>query len=205
MAKRVIVIASGETERRALPHLLRHLADEGIVIDEPIRTPPRNGQISGELAYKLIVSAWYERQWTAAPPSKFVVLVDADSKSPQAVVDQLNEELSKTGIGGKIHVPCLLAAAKWHLEAWFFADPPALSKYLGKGLGSVDLSKPDEILNPKLCLKHLLEIPYTSRVAEEIAQRVSADEVRSRSPSFTRFEQAIRNGPTTTEGVPVEG
>ena len=121
------------------------------------------------------------------------------------VVDQLREELSKTDLGGKVPVPCLLAAAKWHLEAWFFADSQALHEYLGKDLGSIQHTKPDEIVNPKLCLKHLLDEPYTARIAEEIARNASPSEVRSRSPSFTRFEQAIQNGPNASEIVPSWG
>jgi hypothetical protein len=152
------------------------------------------GKITGDSAYRLIISAWYEKEWTNERPDKFVVLVDADGKDAQQVISQLQEELSKTGIN-QVPVPVRLAAAKWHLEAWFFADASALRRYLGGSLGSVDASKPDEIQNPRLCLKSLLREPYTSRVSEEIAQKISANEVRSRSPSFARFEEAIRNGP----------
>jgi hypothetical protein len=193
VAKRVIIIASGETERRALPHLLRHLSAEGISIDGPIRTPPRHGKITGESAWRLIASAWWEKQATT-PPDKFVILLDADGKDPEGVIEQLRQELLRTGIS-QIPVPVLVAAAQWHLEAWFFADASALRAYLGKSLGSVDASRPDSILNPKLCLKNLLEETYTSRISEEIAQKLSVAEVRSRSPSFAHFEQAVRNGP----------
>jgi hypothetical protein len=193
VSKRVIIIASGETERRALPHLLRHLSADGISIDPPIRTPPRFGKITGDSAFRLIISAWHERKWSA-PPDKFIVLTDADGKDPQVVLGTLEQELARTSIQ-ELPVPVLLAAAKWHLEAWFFADAGALRKYLGgKSLGAVDPSKPDEIQNPKLCLRHLLSEPYSSRISEEIAQGVSPLEVRTRSPSFARFEQAVRNG-----------
>ncbi|MCC6552749.1 MAG: DUF4276 family protein [Polyangiaceae bacterium] len=191
MGKRVVIIASGETERRALPHLLSHMAAEGIDIVWPIRTPP-SGRITGEIAYKIIVSAWRELEWIT-PPDKFIVLVDADGKDPAAVVEAIKQQLGKTAA---VNVPAtvLVTAAKWHLEAWFFADPAALRAYVGGSLGSVDASKPDEIINPKLCLKGLIDETYTSRVAEEIAQRLDAVEVRAGSPSFVRFEGAVRNG-----------
>ena len=32
MSRRVVVIASGETERRALPYLVKHLAAEGVEV-----------------------------------------------------------------------------------------------------------------------------------------------------------------------------
>lgn len=191
MGKRVVIIASGETERRALPHLLRQLADEGIEIIYPVRTPP-NGRITGEIAYKIIVSVWRELEWVT-PPDKFVVLVDADSKAPEVVVEAVRQQLSKTPVD-TIPAPVLITAAKWHLEAWFFADPASLRAYVGGSLGGVDASKPDEIKNPKLCLKNLIDETYTARVAEEIAQKLVALEVRSHSPSFAGFEQAVRNG-----------
>ena len=40
MTKRVVVIASGETERRALPHLTRHLADRASSSSSWISTGP---------------------------------------------------------------------------------------------------------------------------------------------------------------------
>lgn len=39
MSKRVVVVASGETERRALPSLVGHLRANGIVMDD-VRVPP---------------------------------------------------------------------------------------------------------------------------------------------------------------------
>jgi hypothetical protein len=191
MGKRVVIIASGETERRALPHLLSPMAAEGIEVIYPIRTPP-NGRITGEITYKIIASAWRELSWVT-PPDKFVVLVDADGKAPEVVVATVEQQLKKTPVA-TVPAAVLVTAAKWHLEAWFFADPAALRAYVGGSLGGVDASRPDEIINPKLCLKNLLDETYTSRVAEEIAQNLGALEVRSRSPSFALFERAVRNG-----------
>ncbi|WP_437586001.1 DUF4276 family protein [Sorangium sp. So ce1000] len=197
MAKRVVVIASGETERLALPHLLRHLGEQGILVDEPIRTPSRNRAITGENACKLLLSAWYEKLSTDRP-DKFVILLDADAKDPQDVVARFEEDLKATPVGHRVPVPILTVAAKWHLEAWFFACAASLRDYLGRDLGNVDTSQPDEIVNPKRHLIHLLKEGsgdiYTARVSEEIAQRLSVQELL-RSPSFARFESAVRNGP----------
>ena len=73
MAKRVIVLASGETERRALPHLLAHLWDRGVSVVE-VRIPPRNGALSVQMAERLIKTVWYERLGVSVSPDKFVVL-----------------------------------------------------------------------------------------------------------------------------------
>jgi hypothetical protein len=59
MGKQVVVIASGETERRALPHLVRHLEADGVTLVD-VRIPPGNKALNVEMAEKLVKSAWYE-------------------------------------------------------------------------------------------------------------------------------------------------
>lgn len=83
MAKRVVIIAPGETERKALPHLLAHLESEGITVD--IRIPDRNRQLIPGVVHPIIYSLPHENQ----PPDKVVVLVDTDSKSADDAMQQL--------------------------------------------------------------------------------------------------------------------
>jgi hypothetical protein len=71
MGKDVVVIASGETERQSLPHLVAHLEAEGITLLE-VRIPRGGKALNVELAEKLVKASWFER--IAAPPDKFVVL-----------------------------------------------------------------------------------------------------------------------------------
>ncbi|MBK9266416.1 MAG: DUF4276 family protein [Polyangiaceae bacterium] len=194
MGKRVVVIASGETERMALPHLLRHLESDNVGILGPILTPPRQHALTPDSACKLVQAAWY---WNDPQPDKFVILVDADGKDPQMVVATFAQRLEGTKCQD-IPVPIKVVAAKWHLEAWFWADPHALRSYVGRDLGNVDINDPDAIPSPKQCLKDLLDVPYTARVAGEIAQGISTTEVGKRSRSFAHFEQAIRNGSAPT-------
>ena len=56
LLKHVIVIASGETERRARPRLLSHLRGEGISI-EAVRIPPGNRQLNLRTVESLVKSA----------------------------------------------------------------------------------------------------------------------------------------------------
>ena len=194
MAKNVIVLASGETERRALPHLLSHLGARGVSLEE-VRIPPRNGALSVRMAEKLIKAAWYERLDT--PPDKFVILLDVDGKSPDVVMEPFRT-LSKR-LGSEIGATVLYAYAQWHLEAWYFADAMGLRGYLrdqhGRTLGNADTSKPDGIQNPKLHLKHLLGARgYTSLISEKIAIRLNAPSIAERSPSFKGFMEAVMNG-----------
>ena len=189
MAKNVIVLASGETERRALPHLLFHLRDCGVSLME-VRIPPRNGELRVQMAERLIKAGWYER--LDAPPDKFVILLDVDGKSPDVVMEPF-KTLSKR-LGGEIGATVLYAYAQWHLEAWYFADAQGLGDCLKRALGRVDTSKPDRIQNPKLHLKHLLGGIYTARISEEIASQLDATAIAERSPSFKGFMEAVMNG-----------
>ena len=85
--------------------------------------------------------------------------------------------------------------AQWHLEAWYFADVTGLRAYLGRDPGNVDTSRPDEIQNPKLHLKNLLEDRiYTTVISEEISKTLMPQTIAGRSPSFHDFVGAIRNG-----------
>ena len=144
------------------------------------------------MATDLVLSVWYEN--TDSPPEKIVLLLDVDGKSPCQVVDPIREQLSRR-LPREINERVQYAYAQWHLEAWYFADAANLRGYLNRNLGQVDTSKPDEIQNPKLHLKHLLASQvYTARVSEEISRTLAADTIARRSPSFKGFVQVLLNG-----------
>ncbi len=187
LRKRVVVIASGLTERRALPHLLSHLRDEGICVSD-VRIPPGNRDLRVRSVKELIDSEWPR-------PDKFVILVDVDRKNPEDKLASLKRELPGR-LPPEVGPLLQYAYAQQHLEAWYFADAQNLSGYLGgSALGSVDASRPDEIENPKRHLKNLLGLGfYTARISEEIAQALDARTIEGRSPSFRGFVAAVRNG-----------
>ena len=196
MSKHVVVIASGETERRSVPHLVAHLRSEDISVDE-VRIPPRGRALNVEKAEKLVKATWYEN--VVNPPDKFVVLVDVDSKAPAEVLRPLQEQLPGR-LGPEIRATIQYAHAQWHLEAWYFADSANLRGYLKRAPGNVDTSKPDEIQNPKLHLKNLLgDRVYTAVISEEITKRLNAQTIAQRSPSFQGFLDAVTNGNRPTE------
>lgn len=190
MAKRVVVVASGETERRALPHLLAHLEADGVTLVD-VRIPPRNLPLKPDMGEKLIKAAWFSS--LHEPPDKFVVLVDIDHGDPVAVLEPFKETLPSRL--GNVSADVLYACAHRRLEAWYFADSHGLRTYLARPLGSVDLARPDQIENPKLHLKHLLgSRVYTARVSEAIARTLNPDQIARQSPSFDGFIKAVVNG-----------
>ena len=189
MSKRVVVIASGETERRAIPYLLRNLLDEGTQVS--VRIPPRNGALSVDMAFKLIRAAQFHTD--EGPPDKFVVLVDVDGKIPSVVLDEIRKVIPRLpDLNSKIQ----FAYAKWHLEAWYFADANSLRAFLqGDSLGNVDTSQPDDIQNPKHHLRQILvDRVYTAQVSEDIAKTLDGGVIAERSPSFQGFVEAAKNG-----------
>ena len=191
MPKHVVIVASGETERRALPHLVR-LSGRGIVVDG-VRVPAGNKALNGPSVEALIKAAWYEN--FSAPPDKFVVVADADRKAPADVLRPIRDYLRGRlgGVTADIHYTC----AQAHLEAWYFADVENLRAYLGRAPGSVDTSKPDEIENPKHQLTQVLLAcgrSYSARVSSEIARKLDATTIAARSPSLKNFVDAVENG-----------
>ncbi len=196
MTKHVVVIASGQTERRALPHLLARWRRDNIEVS--VRIPPRNRALGVEVAYKLIQSSLYDVGGLS--PDKYVILVDLDGKEPSEVLHPLRQGL-RSRLGGQFKPSIQYAYAQWHLEAWYFADAQNLREFLeGQAPGRVDTSRPDEIQNPKLHLKNLLRDGiYTARVSEEIATVLDAETIAQRSRSFRGFLEAVKNGASRTE------
>ena len=193
--KIVAVIASGETERRALPHLTKHLSDQGITVQPPL-IPPNNGALKAEMVAKLIQSDYHMNlAMNLSTPHKYVVLVDVDGKEPDEVLPQFRNNVPMR-LEPELRSKVLYAYARWHLEAWYFADSRNLRNYFGgRALGHIDTTRPDEIQNPKLHLKNLLgDSIYTARISEDIAQQLDARTISQRSPSFGKFLDAVNNG-----------
>jgi hypothetical protein len=189
MGRDVVVVASGETERQALPLLLRGLSAAGVSVE--IRTVV-HGCVTADAAGKVVVATWWERHGRGTPPDKFVVLADTDGREPEELLEALRDGIRNRV--GNVGATVLCAVATWHLEAWFFADALGLRAHLGRDLGAVEGAPPDEIQSPKNCLRSLLPGPYTARAAGEIAAALEPDRVAERSPSFAAFLGAVRNG-----------
>ena len=192
MARRLVVIASGETERRALPHLLRPLLQAGRQLIG-VRIPPGNRPLNQQTVFSLIVAEWWQSKGTADQPDKFVVLLDADGRTPLTIIEAIKNPLEARL--KSVAAAVKYAVAQRHLEAWYFADEQRLRHKLGRALGRVDASQPDEILNPKHHLRQLLDdAVYTARVSEDIARALDPAVIKSRSSSFAGFVDAAQNG-----------
>ena len=170
--------------------MMLHLRGQNIHIDN-VYIPSRNRALNLDMAERLIKVARYA---ATEPLDKFIILIDLDGSYPEEKLLPFRAGLLGR-LGNAIDAPVLFAYAQWHLEAWYFADAGNLKEYLGRELGSVDTSKPDDIQNPKLHLKHLLDDRvYTAEVSQEIAGHLDAHTIAERSPSFRGFRDAVLNG-----------
>ena len=170
MAKKIVVIVSGETDRRSIPRLCRDAFEQAEWFE--VRKPPGNAALTPEQAKKLIKAAWYEMCGRGRAPDKFVMLIDANNHEPLEAARPFEEMAAHLA---DVTAPKLVTAAVRHLEAWFFGHSEKLREFLGRDLGNIDASRPDEIDNPKLHLTHLLRSGsrvYTASVAEQIASQV---------------------------------
>lgn len=191
MSKHVVVVASGDTERRALPHLVSHLKDRGLTVE--VRIPPRHRALRVDVVEGIIKATWYSSH---PVPSKFVVLLDVDQGRPEDVLAPIREQLPQRV--ENLATTILFAYAQQHLESWYFADATNLRDYLGRALGSVDTSMPDAIHDPKRHLINLLgDRVYTALTSEDIAMKLDPRTIEQRSPSFKGLVEAVKNGNCT--------
>jgi hypothetical protein len=190
MGRDVVVVASGDTERRSLPHLLKHLLGAELSRPVDIRVSP-HGLLTMSIAERIVKATWWERQGRGVPTDKVVVLVDADARAPDEKLLEFRELPRRLA---DLPLTVKVAVAKWHLEAWFFADVEGLRTGLGGRAPGAISEAPDDLPYPKKRLRDLLDTPYTPRIAEQIAAGLSADVVRARSGSFAQFEAAVKNG-----------
>ena len=72
-----------------------------------------------------------------------------------------------------------------------FSDAENLKCFLGKTLGKIDTSRPDNFRNPKNYLKNLLgSRVYTARISERIANSLDGTNNAGRCPSFRGYVDA---------------
>lgn len=195
MAAKIVVIVSGETDRRSIPYLCRHYRATTDLFE--VRKPPGNA-LTPEQAIRLIRATWYDLHYRGQTPEKFVVLIDADAHDPAGAAKPFEDNIRSLS---DIEASKLVAVAVRHLEAWFFGDRIELRKILERDLGNVDPTKPDEIDDPKRHLINLLSSRgrvYTASVAEQIAARLDPNAIKACSPSFADFLEKLENGAPET-------
>ena len=96
MAKNVIVVASGETERRSLRHLVEHLKRQDTSVSE-VLIPPSTKALNAEMAEKLIKSACHESR----PSARLVSLTTRGARNNTAI--RFGTAISPFSVSARLH------------------------------------------------------------------------------------------------------
>ena len=126
MAKKIVVIVTGETDRRSIPRVCRDAFEQAEWFE--VRKPPGNAALTPEQAKKLIKAAWYEMCGRGRAPDKFVMLIDANNHEPLEAARPFEEMAAHLA---DVTAPKLVTAAVRHLEAWFLAIRRSFGSFWG--------------------------------------------------------------------------
>lgn len=120
---------------------------------------------------------------------KAIVVRDADQKVPQQLYQTMQQKIQNR----TYPFPVKFVIIVQELEAWLLADHDAISKVTEKMVPRVNESLED-IDKPKVRLTEILTrvgVPYTKKVAGQIAAVASLQRLSYRCPSFSVFQQAV--------------
>lgn len=195
MTRTVACIVEGDGEVRALPLLLRRLAEAKGVFDLSVPTP-----IKVHRDQFLRRDEEFKRQLLLASRKAaggvVLVLLDADDDCPVQLAQNIATRGAEFVRTAALHV----AIANREYEAWFLAAALSLAGKRGLSGGLQAPAEPDAIRNAKGWLsKHMSEGRY-HEVSDQPALTAVFDlvQARERSRSFRKLaktlEQAIQTG-----------
>jgi hypothetical protein len=132
------------------------------------------------------------------PVERALVLKDADGRQ----VTEVEENLSRRVNQEHYRFPrgIRFCAIQQEMETWLLADEGAInaiSLARGKDDGVLRIHEPqlENVVNPKERFQSALSsggLDYTPAVCAEIALQVNLDTLRTRCPTFRRFEQSLQ-------------
>ena len=124
---------------------------------------------------------------------KVLVIRDADNKNVAEILERMESK-----IGGRIYpFEVKFVIIVQALETWLLADEEAISRVTqsrsGRTVSGVNEDL-ESIVRPKDRLEQMLSearVPYTDKVAEEIARESDISRIEYRCPKFGEFRQAV--------------
>ena len=181
------LVVEGNDDEAAIPELIRRIReDECEIIVRRARNAPQLMKNMGSLLRT------FKHAKQGGPVDKAIVIRDADRKDPRVLVRGLKNRITRDVLSLFTVRTCVIVNA---LEAWLLVDEGAISRACEQRSGHrvqpvhEDIEK---ILHPKERLFQLLgKVVYTSQVAREIAQHADLERIKTRCPTFLKFEQAV--------------
>lgn len=195
MTRTIVCIVEGDGEVRALPLLLRRLAEAHGVYDLSVPTPIRVHRDQflrrdEEFKRKLLLAA------AKAEGGTVLVLLDADDDCPM----ELARDIAARGAAFVRTATLHVTIANREYEAWFLAAAQSLAGKRGLDEGLQAPAEPDAIRNAKGWLSERMSEGRYHEVSDQPALTASFDlaQARERSRSFRKLaktlEQAIQTG-----------
>jgi len=124
---------------------------------------------------------------------KVFVIRDADNKNVAELLERMKNKIEGRTYPFEVKFVVIVQA----LETWLLADDEAISRVTQARSGRT-VSKVNEnlgsIARPKNHLTQMLseaEVPYTDKVAKEIARASDISKIEYRCPKFREFREAV--------------
>lgn len=124
---------------------------------------------------------------------KALVIRDADNKDPNELLERMKNKIAGRNYPFEVKFVIIVQ----ELETWLLADEEAISRVTqsrsGKSVSRVN-ENIESIIQPKNHLEQMLSearVPYTDKVAKEIARESDISRIEYRCPKFREFCQAV--------------
>lgn len=188
MTRTIVCIVEGDGEVRALPLLLRRLAEANGVYDLSVSTPIRVHRDQflrrpEEFERKLVLAS------AKADGGAVLVLLDADDDCPM----QLARDIAARGAAFVSTATLHVAIANREYEAWFLAAAQSLAGKRGLGDDLQAPVEPDDIRNAKGWLSQRMAEGRYHEVSDQPALTAVFDleQARQRSRSFRKLAKTL--------------
>ena len=185
----IAAIVEGHGEVRALPVLLRRLAEQRGVFDlhlpEPIRVSrDRFLRNEGEFRRMLLLAGA-----KAGRGGRIIILLDADDDCPVSLASQVSARASLLVPNN----PVFVIIANREFEAWLLAGAASLAGRRGLDTGLVAPEDPDKVRDVKGWLSQRMGVSRYREVSDQAAlcASVDLDAATASSRSFRKFRKDV--------------
>lgn len=184
----IVTIVEGDGEVKALPILLRRVAEARGIYDLDVPAPirvRRDQFIRREEEFKRKIQLAAAK----AKDAKVIILLDADDDCPVELAAEIAERAQLVAPGLRLSV----VVARREFEAWLLAGADSLAGKRGLREGMEAPAEPDSIRNAKGWLSEHIRTGRYHEVSDQPALTavVDLEQVAARSRSFRKFIKEV--------------
>ncbi|SDN19351.1 protein of unknown function [Actinomyces ruminicola] len=175
-------VVEGHGEVKALPVLIRRIAEERGYYDVKVLSPHRLPR--ADMTGTKVAAAVQMQRLRAGEDGVVIVLYDADDDDPEQ-----SQRLTSKALGD---TQAVVALAVKEYEAWFLAAIESLRSHASIRDDAGFDGDPERPRNAKLRLEELMTESYKETLHQaRFTGVMSLEAARTRSPSFAAFERAL--------------